>query len=69
VNFEGGTRSRYSGRDHAAAGRRRCIMGMRVVAKDQRTPDEVGALIKAHQAAGERFAEAQREGRRIVNGD
>lgn len=42
------------------------ISGMQIQAKDQRTLDEVGALLKAHQAAGERFAATRREGERIV---
>jgi hypothetical protein len=45
------------------------VTGMNVQAKDQRTLDEVGALIKAHQAAGEHFAAAQRDGDRILRGD
>jgi hypothetical protein len=45
------------------------VSGSQVQAKDQRTLDEVGALIKAHQAAGERFAAAQREGDRVLRGD
>jgi Protein of unknown function (DUF3053) len=43
------------------------VSGMQVQAKDQRTLDEVGALIKAHAAAGEKFVAAQRDGLRIVN--
>ena len=42
---------------------------MQVRAKDQHTLDEVGALIKAHAAAGEKFVAAQRDGLRVVNDD
>jgi hypothetical protein len=45
------------------------ISGTQIQAKDQRTLDEVGALLKAHQAAGEHFAETQREGERVVQGN
>lgn len=45
------------------------VSGMQIQAKDQRTLDEVTVLIKAHQAAGERFAEAQRNGDRLLHGD
>jgi hypothetical protein len=45
------------------------ISGTQIQAKDQRTLDEIGALLKAHEAAGERFAAAQREGDRVLQGD
>lgn len=45
------------------------ISGTQIQAKDQRTLDEVGALLKAHQAAGERFAQTRREGERAAQGD
>jgi hypothetical protein len=45
------------------------VSGMRITANDQRTLDEVGPLLKAHQEAGERFVEAQREGQRVLQGD
>ncbi len=45
------------------------VSGMQVRAKDQHTLDEVGALIKAHAAAGEKFVAAQRDGMRVVNDD
>ena len=44
------------------------VAGMQVQARDQRTLDEIGALLKAHAAAGEKFAAAQRDGERLVNG-
>ena len=40
---------------------------MQVQAKDQHTLDAVGALIRAHAAAGEKFVAAQRDGLRVVN--
>jgi hypothetical protein len=45
------------------------VSGSQVQAKDQHTLDEVGALIKAHQAAAERFVAAQRDGERVLRGD
>jgi hypothetical protein len=45
------------------------VSGTQIQAKDQRTLDEVGTLLKAHQTAGKRFAAAQRDGDRLVNGD
>jgi len=45
------------------------ISGTQIQAKDQRTIDELNALFKAHQEAGERFAAAQRDGERLVRGD
>jgi Protein of unknown function (DUF3053) len=45
------------------------VFGMQIQAKDQRTLDEVGALLKAHAAAGQKFAAAQRDGERMVNGN
>lgn len=45
------------------------ISGMRITASDQRTLDEIGALIKAHQEAGEHFIAAQRDGEKLARGD
>jgi hypothetical protein len=45
------------------------ISGMQIQAKDQRTLDEIGALLKAHKEAGERFAAAQRDSERLVEGN
>jgi hypothetical protein len=45
------------------------ISGAQIQAKDQRTLDEISALLKAHEAAGERFAAAQRDGDRVLRGD
>jgi hypothetical protein len=45
------------------------LSGMQIQAKDQRTLDEIGVLLKAHQAAGEQFAAAQRDSQRILQGD
>jgi hypothetical protein len=45
------------------------VSGMRIEAKDQRTLDEVGPLLKAHDDAGERFVAAQRDGQRILQGN
>jgi hypothetical protein len=45
------------------------VSGMRIEAKDQRTLDELGPLMRAHQEAGERFAAAQRENQRVLESD
>ncbi|HEX4409082.1 MAG TPA: DUF3053 family protein [Xanthobacteraceae bacterium] len=45
------------------------VSGMRIEAKDQRTLDEVGPLLKAHDEASERFAAARRDGQRILDGN
>jgi len=45
------------------------ISGTQIRAADQRTLDELNALFKAHQEAGEHFAAAQRDGDRLVRGD
>jgi hypothetical protein len=45
------------------------ISGTQIQAKDQRTLDDINALLKAHEAAGERFAAAQRDGDRVLRGD
>lgn len=45
------------------------VSGTRIEAKDQRTLDEVGSLLKAHEEAGERFAAAQRESERVFRGN
>jgi hypothetical protein len=45
------------------------VSGMRIEANDQRTLDEVGPLLKAHDEAGERFVAAQRDSQRILQGD
>ena len=42
------------------------VAGSQIQAKDQRTLDEIGVLMKAHQAASERFAAARREGDRVL---
>jgi hypothetical protein len=45
------------------------VSGSRIEAKDQRTLDELGPLMQAHQQAGERFAAAQRESERVLESD
>jgi hypothetical protein len=45
------------------------VSGMRIEAKDQRTLDELGPLMRAYQEAGERFAAAQRESERVLESD
>lgn len=45
------------------------VSGMQIQARDQRTLDELGPLLKAHREAGERFAAAQREGQRVLDAD
>jgi hypothetical protein len=45
------------------------VSGMRIEAKDQRTLDELGPLMRAHQEASERFAAAQRENQRVLESD
>jgi hypothetical protein len=45
------------------------VSGMRIEAKDQRTLDELGPLMRAHQEAGERFAAALRESQRVLESD
>jgi hypothetical protein len=42
------------------------VSGMQIQAKDQRTLDEIGPMLKAHQDAGQRFVAAQREGQRVL---
>jgi hypothetical protein len=45
------------------------VSGVRIEARDQRTLDELGPLMRAHQEAGERFAAAQRESERVLESD
>ncbi len=45
------------------------VSGIRIEAKDQRTLDELGPLMQAHQQAGERFSAAQRESERVLESD
>ncbi len=42
------------------------ISGMQIQAKDQRTLDELGQLLKAYQDAGERFVAVQRQNQNIL---
>ena len=45
------------------------LSGMRIEARDQRTLDELGPLMRAHQEAGERFVAAQRQSERVLESD
>jgi Protein of unknown function (DUF3053) len=45
------------------------VSGMQIEAKDQRTLDEVGPLLRAHDDASERFAAAQRDAQAILQRD
>jgi hypothetical protein len=45
------------------------VSGMQIQAKDQRTLDELQPLMKAYQAAGERFVAAQRQSDRVLQGN
>jgi hypothetical protein len=45
------------------------VTGMQIQAKDQRTLDEIAPLMKAYQDSGERFAVAQRQSDRVLQGN
>lgn len=45
------------------------VNGSQILAKDPKTLAEIGALVKAHQEAGKRFQEAQREGQKLLQGN
>jgi|GEM_PF-1114781 len=44
------------------------VNGSQVLAKDNKTLAEVGALLKAHQEAGKRFQDVQRDGQKLLQG-
>jgi hypothetical protein len=45
------------------------VSGMQIQAKDQRTLDELGPLMRAYQDAGERFVATQRVSDRVLSGN
>jgi hypothetical protein len=45
------------------------VKGSQILANDKQTLAEVGVLLKAHQEAGKRFQDAQRDGQKLLDGN